>query len=520
MAALAQRRRDRWLAGLALLAVVGFLVLVTRFWHPVYGFTAFIQLDASNDDVKLTAFREHPVYVYRDTGPYDGMYYAQLALDPTLRDPQFATALDNPAYRARRILPSAAAWILAGTKPAAIIVIYPLLNVAAWLLLALLAWKAIGVRDGRGFVAWAGLLFSAGALCSVRFALTDLIATTIVALALLAAERGHKVTALMSVASAALSRETGLLAVAGLMKAPWFSWKNLVRGMAVVLPLAAWLLYVRAQLGPSDTGWRNFAWPLFGLAAKGREAVSAFTRIPDLWLTVTTLLTTAALVVQAAFFVFHRQPHERWWRLGAIYAVLMTVLGVAVWEGFPGAAPRVLLPLTLAFNVLASRRRAALLWLILGNLTVPSGLLALRDVPHDARELAAAHSGPLAAVARLGGGWFGREETRRHHWNWSQERAILEFESWPRNRAVPLRLEFGARSLAPRTVIVRQDGRELQRFAVGTQRRDHILAVHITGARTVLEFTSPEPLVRESADAHARELGFALYDLRVAVSDR
>ena len=69
----------------ALLAVALLLGLVARFWHPVYGLTALIQLDASNDEVKISAFRAQPVYVHRDTGGYDGLYYAQIAYDPILR---------------------------------------------------------------------------------------------------------------------------------------------------------------------------------------------------------------------------------------------------------------------------------------------------------------------------------------------------------------------------------------------------------------------------------------------------
>jgi hypothetical protein len=54
--------------------------------------------------------------------------------------------------------------------------------------------------------------------------------------------------------------------------------------------------------------------------------------------------------------------------------VMMLCLGTAVWEGFPGAATRVLLPLNLAFNLLAHRVRAGLGWLLAGNLTVFAGL--------------------------------------------------------------------------------------------------------------------------------------------------
>ncbi len=210
------------LVGLAgLMAVALFLFLVARFWHPVYGFSVFFQLDASNDELKITAFRELPVYVHRDTGPYDGLYYAQIAQDPTLRDPELPRAMDNLSYRARRILPSALAWILGAGQPAWIVHAYSLINVMAWLALALLLWRLLAVRDARSGFAWAGVMFSAGALSSVRLALTDLPALTLIAAALLAEERGRRRLATALLATSGLARETSLLAFAGMDTRPW-----------------------------------------------------------------------------------------------------------------------------------------------------------------------------------------------------------------------------------------------------------------------------------------------------------
>src|SRR5258708_4067544 len=48
----------------------------------------------------------------------------------------------------------------------------------------------------------------------------------------------------------------------------------------------------------------------------------------------------------------------------------MIFLGDAVWEGHPGAASRVLLPMQLAFNILVPAGRAWWLVLVLGNLTL------------------------------------------------------------------------------------------------------------------------------------------------------
>jgi hypothetical protein len=58
----------------------------------------------------------------------------------------------------------------------------------------------------------------------------------------------------------------------------------------------------------------------------------------------------------------------------------MLVLGDAVWEGHPAAVGRILLPMTVAFNVLLPRVRWALFLplLVLGNASVVVGLDAMK----------------------------------------------------------------------------------------------------------------------------------------------
>ena len=512
-------RPPRWQVRAAgIVAVVVFLGLVARLWHPVYGFTALFQLDASNDGVKIAAFRELPVYVHRDTGGYDGLYYAQIAQDPTLRDPALPPAMDNFAYRARRILPPALAWLLGAGQPAAIIHTYALLNVAAWLALAAVLWRLLEVRDARGWLAWAGVLFSAGALGSVRLALTDLVALGILAGALLAAECGRGRLAAAGLAAAGLARETALLAVAGLCQSPWFSKKNVARGLVVAVPLGAWLAYVRWRAGPADQGWSNFTWPGTGLLEKWHAVIEALSTVEDRPLAWTTLLATLGLTVQAAFFVVRRDPADRWWRIGAAYTGLMLCLGTAVWEGFPGAATRVLLPLSLAFNVQAHRSRASFAWLLLGNLSVFAGLLTLRDVPSNPREVAALRQSGLAVMATAGEGWYGREAHGRHAWLWaSGQQATVAIETWPKTDA-KLRLTFALRSLAPRTITILQHGREIGRAEITTTLSRHTVELQVAAGRATAEFSTPAEPVPESQAPGSRRLAFALYDPELALA--
>jgi hypothetical protein len=505
----------------AFAAVVLFFVLVARFWHPVYGLTALIQLDATNDDLKIAAFHEHPVYVHRDTGGYDGLYYAQIAYDPLLKSPELPRAMDNMSYRARRILPPALAWILSAGQPAAIVHVYSVLNLAAWLILAALLWRLLAVADLRGYLAWAGVLFSAGTLSSVRLALTDLPMLVLLMLAVLAAERARPRTAIAWLAAAALARETALLGAAGLFAPPWFSLKtlrkNILACVIIATPLAAWLAYIRWRIGPADAGWGNFTLPLSGFVEKWSTALADLAYLYDPFLAWTTFLAVLGLTVQAVFIASRwRLFTDAWWRVGAVYSGLMAMIGTAVWEGYPGACTRVLLPLTLAFNLLAQRTRAAVIWLILGNLGVGAGFLVLRDFPINTHELFAGRSHGVPTLIQIDTGWFGAERTAKHIWSWSSGHSRLIVESWS-DAPVTAQLDFSLRSLAPRTVIISQSGRELWRGPVTEKTTRHTFALRLAPGKTPLDFSTDTPATREGSDAHARDLAFALYDPQLSV---
>jgi hypothetical protein len=76
------------------------------------------------------------------------------------------------------------------------------------------------------------------------------------------------------------------------------------------------------------------------------------------------------------------RPAERWWRVGAAFAGMMLFLSTPVWEGYPGASTRVLLPMTLAFNVLVPRTGRWLPILLAGNLTVAASVFEFSP-PHE-----------------------------------------------------------------------------------------------------------------------------------------
>ncbi len=503
------------------LARVGLLVffawLAGRHWHPYYGFTRFLQMDAASAAATLPELRAAPIFTYADG--YDGHYYAQLAARPAVNDPALSGAIDNVGYRARRILLSWLAWAAGGGDPVAAVRAYAGLNLVLWAGLATLLWRTFPGTTWRETLAWAGVLFSAGVLHSVRLGLTDLLALLLVAGAAFCAERGQRgpLTALLGLGG--LARETVLLGAVILLPPGRPSLQSWVRaaGWAALCagPLAAWLWYLRSVLGPTEAGLRNFALPLTGWAGKWGEMIFRLRTEPDQYLALTGLLAQLSLTVQVAYLLVRPKPQDHWWRLGAVYGGLLLVLGPAVWEGHPGAATRVLLPLTLAFNVLAVRGRAGLSWLVPGNLSVLSGVLVFWTVPLAPHELAAGRGIAGAFVVQADTRWHAIERGRDKTWAWCAQAGGIELKLWPRPTG-PVEIQLAVRGITVRPLEIRQDGRELWRGDVGEKPQWITLpAVTLTQGLARLELSSSAPPARESAAAGARLLGFAVYGVRV-----
>ncbi len=508
------------MAAAGLLAVAAFAWLAGRFWHPYYGFTKFVQLDEADARNGIHEVRENPVFTYAGFNGYDGAAYVQIAFHPLLDSPELQGALGNVPYRAKRILGSALAWILSAGNPARVATTYAALNLGVWLVLAAVLWRLLPVTDSRSWLAWAGVMFSAGALHSVRLALTDLLAATLVAGALLLAERGRTSSALAILSIAGLARETALATVVGLWRGPWISTRpwlgNLVRGALVGLPLFAWIVYVRWKAGPAAQGFGNFTWPIVGWIEKGTDTLADFIRVPDYrWLNTTTLLALIALTVQAAYFLRRWRQNDAWWRIGMSGVAMMALLGTSVWEGHPGAATRVLLPMGVAFAVLAIRERAGWAWIAAGSLTLFSGVLALWQVPVDPFEFAAGQSERSAYVAHLGTGWYGAERQGRNVWAWSARHATLTLKTAPRTTA-PQRVRLKLRAISPREIEIRAGDALLWRGRAGEKLEWIEFDAPARGAGPLtLDLHADGSPVPENKNPEARQLGFAVYGLSV-----
>jgi hypothetical protein len=503
------------------LVLIGFFAWLTvRHWHPHYGFTRFLQCDPLVEAAMVPTLRDKPLYVHGDPGSYDGFYYAQIATDPGLRVPELKTAVDDLGYRARRILLSAVAWTIGLGEPIAGVRAYAWLNLVVWLALAALLWRLFPSAEWRGNVSWAGVMFAAGTLLSVRFALTDLAALALLTAAAIRVEQGRPGWAAGLIGLATLARETALLGIVTLLPIPDGSRHQRLRAFILcsvaVLPLAVWLLYVWTTVGSSGAGLRNFGWPLEGWLRKTGALFDAWQAGADRRLVLSSILGHAALTTQLVFLVLHASRSNTWWRIGAVYGVLMLTIGPAVWgDDLPGASVRVLLPLGLAFNVLAVRLQSSAPWLLLGNLSVVGGVLALWFVPHHAHEVGAGRFAKSTYVVRSGESWHAAELGRNEIWAWCPQSGELTIETWPRN-SQPLHVNVALRGFTERDVEISAGKTVIWHGALTETAQWIKLPVQATSnGQLELQLRSAAPPGRESERAGGRSLGFAICGIRV-----
>jgi hypothetical protein len=366
--------------------VILFLASLARFYHPGTGFTAFIAFPHGHNHVS-DAMRSIP-HFHHIAGSYDGQFYAQRALDPLLRDADYDRAMDLAPYRARRILFSWTAFALGVGRPAWILEAYSLQNVACWLILTVLLTRWIPLTSVRGLALWTACLFSHGMMWSVRFALLDVPSLVMLALAVMAIEKGRPWFAAMITGIAGLGRETNVLALAAQpIPGSARAWAKLALAVVLaVLPLLIWLDYLRSVYRSTlFSGTKQFAVPGTALAETWRDvifhdiAINGLFSWQGLWLGL-----LFSLAVQACYLLVRREYSMPWWRLAATYAVLMLVLDRTLADPNTGAITRVLLPLTVGFNILLAteaRRARFWSWFAAGNVHLLAGYYVMPLIP-------------------------------------------------------------------------------------------------------------------------------------------
>jgi hypothetical protein len=100
------------------LVAVSFVVVVFLNQSvPVYGFRWMPRFGSHFEPQRSKEFRTKAGYVVSSKFGYDGQFYAQLATDPLIRNPETLTAFDNFGYRARRPLFAMTAYVAGGGEP-------------------------------------------------------------------------------------------------------------------------------------------------------------------------------------------------------------------------------------------------------------------------------------------------------------------------------------------------------------------------------------------------------------------
>lgn len=295
--------------------------------------------------------------------------------------------MDLAPFRARRILFSGTAYVLGLGRPVWILEAYALQNVACWAIVAVLLTRWIPLTSFRGLALWTACLFSHGLLWSVRFALLDGPSLMLTMCAVAAAERQRAFGSAAIVGLNALGRETNLLAaVAQPIPRDRAGWLRAIAALALaVVPSLIWLDYLRSiyrstMLAGTDT----FVFVGSGLVQTWRAVLGAAASGPHVFGAAFPVFILLSLAVQAAFVFLRREYRVAWWRVACVYAVMMLFLDPVLVAPVTGAITRVMLPLTVGFNILLAKEPAPARfwsWFIAGNLHLLTVLQVMPLIP-------------------------------------------------------------------------------------------------------------------------------------------
>ncbi len=521
--------RDRdinpWVS-LGYAAVVAvFLWTLAQFYIPGKGLSYLIAFGAKQEEARLSKIRKLDYFVAKASDGYDAQYYVQIAMDPSLQNQALKRAVDSLPYRGRRILFAATAYAFGLGQPAWILQAFALQNVVTWFLLAGLLLHWFPPRHWDNFVRWTGTMLSMGVCLSFRNALFDGPSLLLIAFGVYLLDKGRPWWSTAVFAMSGLGKETNLLGSAALLPKPSDGGRAwglaIVRGLLTALPLVLWVTYIAVFVGGKvgDPGARNFDLPF---AAYGRKLQEIMAGLPELSAANTgslwSLLMLAALTGQFLYLVLRPQWTQAWWRIGISYAVLMIFLGDAVWEGYPGAASRVLLPMQLAFNVLVPAGRAWWLVLVLGNLTLLAAPAALESPVGDGYVVRGPDELVYGADQRkftvdFSDEWYPVERHNSDYWLWSGGSASLTLHN-PQAVPVRVRVRFTLHVDALRNVELRLSG--TRHWATELADRSSLSVtlneLVLPPGTSTLQFITDQPPSIVGSDP--RSLAFRLQNLR------
>jgi len=183
-------RPPGWIFALAAAAAFALVfAFYARAWSPAYGITRQLCIGREFDRRGIADFRDTPKFINSQWG-FDGQFYAELALDPLLRNPQLRLALDSPPYRARRILLSWTAWAAGLGRPPWVLNAYAALNGVFWIGYAFMSAALFRHLGWAGFAGFGAMLLTCGVIESMHRSLVDFPAFVLMTLAVMVAAGG------------------------------------------------------------------------------------------------------------------------------------------------------------------------------------------------------------------------------------------------------------------------------------------------------------------------------------------
>ncbi len=244
------------IAAVVVLAAVG-LMLGLRFGGNVTGFFRI------GDALPLSPFLPRSeAFVHPGEPGYDGQFFLTLAYDPLLRHEGTLAALDNPRYRARRILYPALAHGIALGSPRLVPWALVFLNVAS--AVALVALLALGWH--RATPGWAlGVLAFQGLWGCLALSPADLLALVFLVAVLGCYQSRNSAGVVVSLLLASLTRETYLLhgALFAGLSLREKRWREALAIAAGQLPAVAWNAWVLLRVPEGSSSVRESFGPPF-----------------------------------------------------------------------------------------------------------------------------------------------------------------------------------------------------------------------------------------------------------------
>ncbi len=526
-----REQKLRYLYRAIYVAAFAFLALeVYNYYHFNFGYTTLPRFGSEFHERALPVLKDTNHYIYKRGSGYDGQFYAQLALDPLVVDPDIENALDNAPYRARRILFSWTAWAFGLGNPHWALQAYSVQNALFWALAGLLLLRWLPPTNWQNTLRFVACFFTAGFVLSFNRALLDGPGLFLIALGALLVEANRKWSGAAILGLAGLGKETNLLAVSSLWR-PSSNGSKIPLGfigpaILAALPFLIWFIYIQFTLTPHGTsisGNSNFSFPLVGIfstALHNLRLVGEYGMSSSIWVHYAML---ASLFVQGIYLIARPKPEKVWWRIGVTYAVLMLFLGTAVWEGVD-AAPRVLLPMTIAFNLLFTRKLAFLPILLFANALTLIGLSKLEPPIVEVRfdilgrsDLAYDVASGTYSEIEFQNGWSVLEGSTQRYWIWSSGDGQFSYRI-PGDKDVQAKLHFIPKTINAREIIFEVNGEAVWNFASPAGYSEAVaIPVTFKSGDNSLRMYSPTPPDKSGADP--RDLSFALYNYRVELID-